>query len=113
MKLKIADDFSYAPGPRYIQEGEYSGELFRTTRLLPAMREAISKNQILTIDLDGTAGFGRSFLEESFGGLIRIDKLDYRSILDHLEIISTEERYLKDKVYSYLKKAYDEEHVVA
>ncbi|HLM57968.1 MAG TPA: STAS-like domain-containing protein [Pyrinomonadaceae bacterium] len=113
MKLKIAEDFSYAPGPRFVHEGEYSGELFRKTLLLPAMKEAISKNETLTVDLDGTAGFGRSFLEESFGGLIRIDKLDYKSILDHLEIISNEERYLKDKVYFHLEKAHNEERVVA
>ena len=31
----------------------------------------------LIVDLDGTAGLGTSFLEESFGGLIRRDHINY------------------------------------
>jgi hypothetical protein len=109
MIIKIAKDFSYAPGPRYIHEGKNSGELFRTTILHHAMKEAILSKQKLTVDLDGTGGFGRSFLEEAFGGLIRIDKMSYQSILDVLEVISNEQPLLKEKVYSYLKKAHEKE----
>ena len=34
-------------------------------------------NVKLIVDLDGTAGLGTSFLEESFGGLIRRDHINY------------------------------------
>lgn len=105
MKIKIAKDFSFAPGPRYIREGKHSGELFRREFLRPAMEKAISTNQKLTIDLDGAAGYGWSFLEESFGGLIREDKMDYHAIVRVLEVISNEQPRLKDKIYTYLSDA--------
>jgi hypothetical protein len=107
--IKIVKDFSYAPGPRYIREGKNSGEQFRRELLTPAIKEAISKKQKLTVDLDGTAGYGRSFLEESFGGLIREDKLDYQSVLDILEVVSHEQPSHKEKIYGYLKQAYEKE----
>ncbi|HEX8266442.1 MAG TPA: STAS-like domain-containing protein [Pyrinomonadaceae bacterium] len=109
MKVKISKDFAYAPGPRYIKEGANSGELFRTTKFRSLVEEAISKNEILIVDLDGTAGYGRSFLEELFGGLVREDKLNYQEIVNHLEIISNEEPNWKNKISMYLKKAYEEE----
>ncbi len=107
--IKIAKDFSYAPGPRYIREGKNSGELFRRELLAPAIRKAISRKEKLTVDLDGTAGYGRSFLEEAFGGLIREDKLDYQTIVDALVVVSSEQPILKEKINAHLKKAHEEE----
>src|SRR5215212_7406867 len=75
MRIKIASEFSTAPGPRNISEGKFSGEQFRKELLLPKVREACDKKSQLIIDLDGTSGYGTSFLEESFGGLIREDNL--------------------------------------
>ncbi len=112
MNIKILTDFSYTPGPRYIREGKDSGEEFRNTLLLIAIKKAIEDDEILTVDLDGTAGYGRSFFEESFGGLIRIEGLDYKSIDSHLNIISDEEPEWKTKIAAYLKKAYDESQKV-
>ena len=39
--------------------------------LYPKFLEAIDSKKILTVDLDGGYGYGSSFLEESFGGLVR------------------------------------------
>ena len=111
MKLNILRDFSYTPGPRYIVEGEFSGEQFRQEKLRAAMTQAIADDDTLEIELDGTAGYGRSFFEEAFGGLVRIDKMDYSDIVSHLKIISTEEPEWIDKIAKYLKKAHDEEAV--
>ena len=69
--IKIATDFSRIPGARYPEEGDYSGQEFRQNVLHPALKKAIEMNVKLIVDLDGTAGLGTSFLEESFGGLIR------------------------------------------
>ncbi len=63
IKLNIASEFSRTPGARYIKEGEYSGELFRTKYLLPKMKTAINDDKILEVILDGSAGYGTSFLE--------------------------------------------------
>jgi hypothetical protein len=108
MKINIREEFGYAPGPRYIREGDLSAELFRREFLLPAMKKAIQEKVILTVDVDGTAGFGKSFFEESFGGLIREEGLDYKDIVDHLEVISNEEVIHKEKIYFHLKKAHAE-----
>ena len=87
MKINIAVDFSRIPGARYPEEGDFSGQEFRQTILLPKLQEAIKKKEMLTINLDGTAGLGTSFLEESFGGLIRVDKFDIESLKNTLEFI--------------------------
>lgn len=108
IEIKIARDFSYAPGPRYIEEGKNSGEKFRQELLAAAFQKAIFEDKKVIVDLDGTDGYGTSFLEESFGGLIRNDGIPYDEIIKRLEIISKEEEYLKDDVYEYLKDANDE-----
>ncbi len=106
--LKISVDFSDTPGPRYKTEGHYSGEEFRTEMLYPRLKEAIGKGDKLIIDLDGAQGYGTSFLEEAFGGLIRNDGLGYDDIIKHIEIVSEEEPYLIDDIQQYLKDADDE-----
>lgn len=108
IEIKIASKFSYSPGPRYIDEGKNSGEKFRQDILADVFKKAIAEDKKVVVDLDGTDGYGTSFLEESFGGLIRNDGIDYQEIIDRLEIISHEEEYLKDDVYEYLKDAYNE-----
>jgi chaperonin GroEL (HSP60 family) len=108
IEIKIAKDLSYSPGPRYIDEGKNSGEKFRKEILAAAFQQAIEENKKVIVDLDGTDGYGTSFLEESFGGLIRENGIAYDEIIKRLEIISKEEDYLKNDVYDYLKDAYDE-----
>lgn len=97
MKIKIATDFSRIPGARYPEEGDFSGQEFRNKVLLPQLKKAIQENVKLTIDLDGTAGLGTSFLEEAFGGLIREDKLDYAQIIETLEFVSEEDPIIYQK----------------
>lgn len=108
IKISILKDFSPTPGPRYIHEGKFSGELFRKDILFPKVSEAVKKNIPFEVNLDGTAGYGTSFLEESFGGLIRIHKLPYESIMSLMALISKEEDYLVDDVNEYLNDAYEE-----
>jgi hypothetical protein len=108
MKIKIATDFSTAPGPRYTKEGKFSGQEFRNNLLLPKLKEAMAANCHLEIDLDGAAGYGTSFLEESFGGLIREDKIDLPTIKKTLKFVSTEEPELLDEINEYLEDAHNE-----
>jgi hypothetical protein len=107
IKIKIATEFSATPGPRYIKEGENSGELFRQNVLLPAFKKALSEGKKVIVDLDGTAGYGTSFLEESFGGLVRVEGMDYQAIVKNLLILSEEEDFLKEDVLFYLKDAHE------
>ncbi|MBU2949709.1 STAS-like domain-containing protein [Tamlana agarivorans] len=98
IKINLAKDFSKTPGSRYEKEGKFSGELFRKTILAPAIKEAIKNNNKVEINLDGTAGYGTSFLEEIFGGLIREDKISYVELKKRLSIISEEEDYLLEDI---------------
>jgi hypothetical protein len=105
IKIKIARDFTPTPGPRYIKEGFHSGELFRDTILYPKFEEALKQGVKIEVDLDGTAGYGTSFLEETFGGLIREKHMDIEVIKKHLELISNEEDYLIEDIQHYLEDA--------
>lgn len=109
MKIKIATDFSRIPGARYPIEGDFSGQEFRKKVLLPKLKEAIKKHEALTVDLDGTAGLGTSFLEESFGGLIREDHIGYEDIKRTLRFVSIEEPDYIEEIMSYINDAYEQE----
>lgn len=99
--LSVAKDFTRSPGPRYFSEGDFSGKMFREYCLVPHLHNAIAENKILIVDLDGTVGYACAFLEEAFGGLVRIHKLN----LDLLRIISVEEPDLIDEIESYVYRA--------
>lgn len=68
--IRVAD-YAPAPGGRFVTDGPYSGEWFRNEVLCPALASAIRSGEVLTVELDGTSGYGSSFLEEAFGGLVR------------------------------------------
>jgi len=106
--FNVSKDFSKTPGPRYPAEGDFSGETFREKYLEPLVKKAIEGNAVLLINLDGTAGYGTSFLEESFGGLIRINRYALDDLLTHLEILSDEEPYLIEDILQYLKDSANE-----
>lgn len=67
-EIVIARDFSAFPGGRYIAHGKGSGELFRRDFLVPIL----DRSEAAKIQLDGAVGYPSSFLEEAFGGLVRL-----------------------------------------
>lgn len=101
--LSIAQDFTVTPGPRYRDEGDFSGEQFREEKLEPLYIKAKKENKKIQINLDGTLGYGTSFLEEVFGGLAR--KHTAVDVKEILEFISTEEPYLVDDINGYIHEA--------
>lgn len=107
--ISIVKDFSRTPGPRYIAEGDHSGELFRKKHLLPNVQIAMDNNEDIMIDLDGASGYGTSFLEESFGGLVREDKISYDFLKAHLKIKSDEDDIYEGEIWDYIEKAYKAE----
>ncbi len=110
VELKIATDFSTTPGARYKEEGDFSGEEFREYVLYPKFKEAKTKGCHLIINLDGTAGLGTSFLEESFGGLLRTNKLDYNEVVDIIQFVSIENPDYIEEILGYLFDAYEKEN---
>ena len=107
--ITISVDFSRIPGARFPEEGDFSGKEFREKILAPKLKEAIDSNQKLRVILDGTAGLGTSFLEESFGGLIRNDSFTYETRMDKIELVSDEDPEYIDEIYEYLKSAHAQE----
>lgn len=103
MLIKIADDFTMAPGGREIKEGPFSGEAFRIELLSPKYAEALKRGEKLTVDFDGSFGYATSFLEESFGGLVRERR--EKGILNNIIIISEEDLSVPKLIAEYVEKA--------
>ena len=104
LTIVIAKDFSETVGGRYKREGDFSGELFRETLLKPSFVKATSLKEPLLIDFDGGYGYPTSFLEESFGGLVR-DGFNKDLILSTLEFKSLDNPRIIERVKSYILEA--------
>lgn len=100
--INIAKDFSEEPIGRFPTDSDFNGQRFREEHLLPAL----SKFDKVIIQLDGTEGYGSSFLDEAFGGLVRINKLSKEEILKRLELISNEDESLIAEIQEYIKKTH-------
>ncbi len=101
MKTIFVKDFSEFPGPRFRSIGPDSGEEFRETVLIPAIQENGIEN--ISVNLDGTCGYGSSFLEEAFGGLVRMKIIDRKQASELIaNLVSDEDPSLIEEIKSYL-----------
>lgn len=80
--ISIARDFSPSPAGRFPEDGPFNGQRFRVEFLVPALRE----NDGVLVSLDEINGFGSSFLEEAFGGLVRKHGFRKEDLLNRLRI---------------------------
>lgn len=97
--ISIAKNFSIYPGGRVKEDGPYSGQLFKEQFLIPILKDL---KQVI-IDLDGTRGYGSSFLEEAFGGLIR-DGYPKSQILTSFKFKSSDQSII-DEINEYIDAA--------
>jgi hypothetical protein len=99
--IKIAEDFSPTLGGRWIKIGPFSGELFYETILKEKYEEAIKNGAKLNIYLDGTKGYGSSFLDQSFGELYR--KHDSKEVINtlvfHTQYFESIVEYIKTSIW--------------
>lgn len=65
--LNIAKHFTSTPGPRYKKLGDYSGEEFRETCLMPLLEISARVNTLAIVDLRGIIGLPIGFSSEAFG----------------------------------------------
>lgn len=107
LEIRIAKDFSKTPGARLMASGDYSAELFRKTILFPKMKEAIEKNIPLVVYLDGVAGYAASFLEEAFGGLIRVHKIPYEKTQSLLKLVSKDCENWIEEAEGFMEDAHE------
>lgn len=101
-KISVVEDFHEFPSGRFKINGSGSGEEFRDDFLVPALE---SGDELL-IKLDGAPGYPSSFLEETFGGLIRhgytIDELRKKIKFNVTDSIFTVYEML---AWEYMEKA--------
>lgn len=100
MTINIASEFSPFPAGRYISDGPFSGEKFREGILIPALKA----NSKVCVIFDGAFGYGSSFLEEAFGGLVRLG-INKDELLKKLVFVSKEDPFLESEVISYIEEA--------
>ena len=102
--IDIGKDFSEVPGGRHHEDGPHSGQRFREELLVPALR----KYDVVEVLLDNTEGYGSSFLDEAFGGLIRDEGFTRDELSGRLVVTAIEaraQRY-KRKIQDYLNQAH-------
>jgi hypothetical protein len=88
IKIRVLD-FTEYPGVRYIGQGDDTGEEFYYKKIKPAFQQCIDEDKSLYVDLDDTAGYASSFLDECFGNLVY--DFPYEEIIKRLKIISFQE----------------------
>jgi hypothetical protein len=98
--ISVAKDFTRFPSGRYVRNGETSGEAFRQKFLEPHLRDG----EVVEVDLDGTVGYGSSFLEEAFGGLVRALRIPSDRLLTQLKVITSDDS-LREEVTDYIRDA--------
>jgi hypothetical protein len=103
MIISVAQAFSPYPAGRFRTDGPYSGEAFREDILVPALRTG----EAVTVHLSGTSGYGSSFLEEAFGGLVRNGYFTADELHKKLKIEAGSSVYevYKRRVQSYINRA--------
>lgn len=98
--VNVARDFTRFPSGRLKKNGDTSGEAFRERFLEKPLRN----HEKIIVELDGTIGYGSSFLEEAFGGAVRNTRLAPEEVLRHLELRSSD-RSLVEEVIDYIRDA--------
>lgn len=101
--INIAREFSRYPAGRFCDDGDFSGERFRKEWLEPILRE----RSRAVIELDGARGYGSSFLEEAFGGLVRVG-FDAATVKASFEFRS-EDPSLAIEILDYIENGHVEE----
>lgn len=86
-QIRVADH-APSPGGRFLRDGPFSGEWFREEILVPSLRQAVQQREPVVVVLDGTSGYGSSFLEEVFGGLIRSGEFSRDQLRTYLKVVA-------------------------
>ncbi|UZE14767.1 STAS-like domain-containing protein [Pseudomonas sp. B21-053] len=97
--ISLARDFTKFPAGRFKDDGPYSGELFREKYLEPAL----ASDEPVVVELDGARGYGSSFLEEAFGGLVRLG-FPAEKVLARISFVSKDTSLISE-IQSYIRES--------
>lgn len=98
--INVGKQFNRFPAGRFLADGPWSGERFRDEVLAPALKGGAR----VVVELDDTLGYGSSFLEEAFGGLVRTGVLPSTELTRRIELL-TEDESLRLEILSYIEEA--------
>ena len=99
--IDIANEFNKRLGGRWINIGPFSGEQFYIEILKKRFQEAFSAGEKLHVYLDGTKGYGSSFLDQSFGELGRefgVEKVK-ETIVFHTKLFFWHVEYINREIW--------------
>lgn len=96
--IVVARDFSDTPAGRVPEDGEFNGQRFLKEYLVPALKEC----ELVTVDLDGLEGYGSSFLDEAFGGLVRDAGFSTTELHKRLRLKSDEDESVIPEIWEYI-----------
>jgi len=99
-KINLTKDFHLRPFGRYLSDSNRSAEAFRDNLLIPA----IQSNHQVILDLSGTNYYGSSFLEETFGGLVR-QGITMACLKRKLKIIHSKLPSIVSEAWEYVEEA--------
>jgi hypothetical protein len=102
-QINVAEQFSRRPIGRYLSDGNSTGEAFRLKLLLPALE---GSSPVVVI-LDGVAGYPSSFLEEAFGGLVRVHGYTSADLRRRVRLQNSDPAFdtYKDEIWTYIDEA--------
>lgn len=103
--IKVVEDWNPRPFGRYPNHSEFCGKNFRTKLLQPMLQRATH----VTVDLTGYNRYGRSFLDEAFGGLVRDEGWTPEQLHTCLDIIHEELPSIPQIAWFRIKEAADEQ----
>lgn len=98
--VNVARDFTRYPSGRKIDSGPTSGEEFGARFLIPHLN---SQSHVV-IELDGTIGYGSSFLEEAFGGAVRKTAITAADFFKLVELRSKDPALVQE-IHEYVVEA--------
>ncbi len=89
-RISIPHDYSPSPAGRTKGDGPFNGARFRDDFLAPRLRNAIAHGRTLVVNFDDADSYSSSFLEEAFGGLIRISKFSRSDVAKSLQLMAND-----------------------
>lgn len=99
IRINIGREYSRYVAGRKISHGPFSGEGFRDKFLV----EPLKRGKKVIVELDDTAGYGSSFLEEAFGGLVRVGGFNFDQLKKQLTFES-EDTALVNEIWHYIQR---------
>lgn len=92
--FNITKEFSKRPCGRYKEHGNYSAERLREIIL----EKLNSSNDVLTIDVSGLSMFSSAFINECFGGMIRLNLISKSDLNNRIVFVTKENNFIIDRI---------------